>query len=83
MGLLSSRLVKILFREMYLWLGIIKISNTKPQETEPRHSIWDVVCSMSIQFPEGFKFHGNFLIALSFSTFRYGFSYEKKIKWKE
>lgn len=38
---------------------------------------------MSIQFPEGFKFHGNFLIALSFSTFRYGFSYEKKIKWKE
>lgn len=61
------------FREMYLWLGIIKIINTKSQETEPRHNTLDVACSMSIQFPGGFQFQGNFLRALSFSTFRYSF----------
>lgn len=70
------------FRELYLWLGTIKIVNTKTQETEPRHNTLDVVCSMSIQFPGGFQFQGNFLIALSFSTFRYSFCYEKN-KGKE
>lgn len=61
------------YRKMYLWLGIIKIINTKSQETEPRHNTLDVACSMSIQFPGGFQFQGNFLRALSFSTFRYSF----------
>jgi len=70
------------FRAMYQWLGIIKIVNTISQETEPRHNTVDVACSMSIQFPGGFQFQGNFLIALSFSTFRYSFCYEKN-KGKE
>lgn len=66
---------------MHLWLDIIKISNTKSQETEPKHNISDVVCSMSIQFPEGFQFQGNFLIALALSGMV--FLIKKKIKEKK
>lgn len=68
-----------IFREIYLWLGIRKIT-TKPQETKPICNTLDVTCSMSIQFPGGFQFQGNFLIALSFSTSSYSFCYKKKEK---